>query len=347
MVRVTPPRPLDITSVFPELAGLSATAVRLHPRPGKPTEWDSSVGGPILWPPDEPWPTCQLDHGPFDQVEISSPADIRETRRLLEAAASAHRSLTEQEQDELEDNLEDHRARSCDSPDELEFPLLPLLQIHAPDVPWLEMPHGAELLQVLWCPLLHDQTDSPSNGVGAPWISVRFHLDIDPLTLFTPPAPQLIEYDWFVPEPCALHPEPVTEYPQPAALDRGLAQRVEQWERDEYGSAEGVGTYERVFATAPGWKLGGPPQSSFGDERAAILCVCGAPMRYLCTVPSCEWDAGTVSWAPIEDVGLTEVRPGERRASEPTCVRVGDSQRLRIFVCPADRDHPVRSDIVV
>ncbi|MFD7973442.1 hypothetical protein ACFV5D_32975, partial [Streptomyces clavifer] len=46
----TPPRPLDVTALFPQLAPLARTATRLHPRPGTPSVHDSSVGGPLLWP---------------------------------------------------------------------------------------------------------------------------------------------------------------------------------------------------------------------------------------------------------------------------------------------------------
>ncbi|MFE4968603.1 hypothetical protein [Streptomyces sp. NPDC056660] len=31
----TPPRPFDITALFPQLAPLTRTATRLHPRPGR------------------------------------------------------------------------------------------------------------------------------------------------------------------------------------------------------------------------------------------------------------------------------------------------------------------------
>ncbi len=47
--------------MFPALAPLARTAPRLHPRPGAPTPQDSSVGGPLLWPADEPWPYCHTD----------------------------------------------------------------------------------------------------------------------------------------------------------------------------------------------------------------------------------------------------------------------------------------------
>src|SRR2546423_1890577 len=65
MSPVTPPRPLDVTAVIPQLAPLARTATRLHPRPGSPSPRDSSVGGPLLWPADEPWPHC---HGPHPAV---------------------------------------------------------------------------------------------------------------------------------------------------------------------------------------------------------------------------------------------------------------------------------------
>ncbi|GAA3513999.1 hypothetical protein GCM10022220_61860 [Actinocatenispora rupis] len=57
----TPARPLDVASVLPQ-AAMRAETVRLHPRPGSPTCRESSVGGPLLWPADEPWPVCAADH---------------------------------------------------------------------------------------------------------------------------------------------------------------------------------------------------------------------------------------------------------------------------------------------
>ncbi|SFB87773.1 DUF1963 domain-containing protein [Streptomyces aidingensis] len=58
MVRHTPPRPVPIEELCPELAPFRREAVRLHPRSGSPTCRDSSVGGPLLWPEEEPWPIC-------------------------------------------------------------------------------------------------------------------------------------------------------------------------------------------------------------------------------------------------------------------------------------------------
>ncbi|MFD5548793.1 hypothetical protein ACFWJQ_18990, partial [Streptomyces goshikiensis] len=55
MRRTTPPRPFDVTAVFPDLAPLARPAIRLHPRPGSPASHDSSVGGATVWAAEETW----------------------------------------------------------------------------------------------------------------------------------------------------------------------------------------------------------------------------------------------------------------------------------------------------
>lgn len=70
MVRTTPPKPVDVATLFPELVPYARTAIRLHPRAGSPGPDDSSVGGRLLWPADEPWPTCPGgQHGVYSLEE--------------------------------------------------------------------------------------------------------------------------------------------------------------------------------------------------------------------------------------------------------------------------------------
>ncbi len=53
---------------MPGLAALARTVVGLRPRRGAPGVRDSHVGGPMLWPVDEPWPYCaDADHGSADE----------------------------------------------------------------------------------------------------------------------------------------------------------------------------------------------------------------------------------------------------------------------------------------
>ncbi|MFK0173220.1 DUF1963 domain-containing protein [Streptomyces sp. NPDC090306] len=62
MARTTPPRPLDVRTLFPGVVTYQKTAVRLHPRLGHPSARESSLGGPVLWPLSEPWPHCEDNH---------------------------------------------------------------------------------------------------------------------------------------------------------------------------------------------------------------------------------------------------------------------------------------------
>ncbi|MEU0936362.1 DUF1963 domain-containing protein [Embleya sp. NPDC005971] len=62
MTRTTPPSPVDMGTWFPEVLPYAKTATRLHPRPAAVGVRDSSVGGPVLWPTDEPWPYCAEEH---------------------------------------------------------------------------------------------------------------------------------------------------------------------------------------------------------------------------------------------------------------------------------------------
>ncbi|MEU3103390.1 hypothetical protein [Streptomyces griseoflavus] len=52
------PLPFEVEAAFPEPAGTAREVTLLHLRAGRPGPDDSSIGGPLLWPADEPWPTC-------------------------------------------------------------------------------------------------------------------------------------------------------------------------------------------------------------------------------------------------------------------------------------------------
>ena len=75
-MHTTPPGPVDMPRAFPQVIPFARTTIRLHPRKGAPTAEQSSVGGPLLWPADEPWPICTGD-GAYDHFEeVPDPADV-------------------------------------------------------------------------------------------------------------------------------------------------------------------------------------------------------------------------------------------------------------------------------
>ncbi|MFI1184876.1 hypothetical protein [Streptomyces californicus] len=58
MTHRLPAAPFDVEALIPELAGLGRYTTLLYPRQGDPGIRESSLGGPLLWPADEPWPLC-------------------------------------------------------------------------------------------------------------------------------------------------------------------------------------------------------------------------------------------------------------------------------------------------
>ncbi|WP_431676380.1 hypothetical protein [Kitasatospora sp. KL5] len=232
MARTTPPRRADMAAVFPELAPLARQTVRLHPRLGTPTVRDSSIGGPLLWPAAEPWPVCSEPH-PEDDLPVS-PADVRLRRRIETGRAGG--SPTAQEREAMEATYEGHPwSREPNA-------LLPVAQLYARDVPGLPCPDGADLLQVLWCPLEHDPEWMPaarpvwrsSSGAGV-------------LLTVQPESADVSNHGQYVPEPCVLHPEVVTEYPGPLELQPGLADRIGDWCEQEFTGTDPRYLYAEEF----------------------------------------------------------------------------------------------------
>lgn len=279
LIRTTPPRPLDVVAVFPRLAPLARPALRLHPRPGSPTPYDSSVGGPLLWPTRQPWPHCDKWHeGPVS-------------------------------------------------------PLLPVAQLYARDVPLLQWPEKNDLLQVLWCPFEHPPEYKPPTALF--WRTAADVTDV----LATPPKPSEVQYG-YVPEPCVLALEQVTEYPHFLALPKDLQQQVADW---SVWQAAGVAVddsyaiapeefYMDELSMAPGWKVGGWPLWGLTDPIARFCIACGGAMSPLLTIASDEWADGREGWVPYEDQALSML--DDARVANPPGVQVSDANHLQLYVCP-------------
>ncbi|WP_435651682.1 hypothetical protein [Kitasatospora purpeofusca] len=295
--RTTPPRPLDVTSVFPDLAPLAREAIRLHPRPGAPTPYDSSVGGPFLWPADEPWPHCGEQHGWWDEATD-----------------------------------EEHEGPN---------PMVAVVQLHLRDVPLLRPPAGADLLQVFWCPVEHEPDFKPPTVLV--WRSAEAVTDL----LGTPPAPVVVEYDdCYLPVPCLLAPERVTEYPNYLELSPDLQQQLADWGRWPTVGAAVEDFYEpcpqefygEALAEAPGWKVGSWAPWGLTDPVARFCETCGAGMTPLLTVASSEWDGSPPAWVPFEDRELAATGPA--RSANPAGVQVSKGNHLQLYVCPESPEHP-------
>ncbi|MFD7495085.1 hypothetical protein ACFV8T_22110 [Streptomyces sp. NPDC059832] len=331
MHRTTPPRPVDITEEFPDLAPLARTAVRLHPRPGRPAVEDSSVGGPLRWPRDEPWPTCPEHVGPWHLG--FAPDEVRAERRVLTAAwarAEGNRLILTPQEREVVDRA-GYSGRRI--PQNGPVPLLAVAQLYARDLqaaegdgPW-PGPRATDLLQVLWCPFDHGDDCLPR--VRLVW---RRAAEVGP-PLTTPPEPSVIGNGNYLPGPCLLHPERVTEYPAPHELDEALAERVRAWEEEhDY-------LYQGALSVAPGWKLGGWGNWSFCDPWPMECPDCGGGVRPLLTVDSGEWD-NEMHWRPVEDEAA-DAAPGVvyPQPQEPTQVTIGRGCTMQVYSCERSFGH--------
>lgn len=346
-VRTTPPRPVDVTAVFPELTPLARAAIRLHPRAGSPSVWESSVGGPLLWPAEEPWPHCESSH-PGSGV-CQSPAEVRLNRRRR---AGLHRDPRgpqyTPEEAAIKERSDATFMERLDAgppwPAQCPVPMLPVAQLYVRDVPLLRPPGQADPLQVLWCPYDHEPHAKPSTALF--WRSAADVGDI----LAVPPEPYEADRAGYVPEPCVLAPEQITEYPNHLDLSAEVRQLLKdrsRWQAADVGVDSSYADHPEEFygcelADAPGWKVGGWPPWGRTDPYPRFCAVCDAQMVPLLTMASFEWDGGSRGWAPYEDqaAAFAAGHVAGQNPAQPTAVEVGSADNLQLYVCPASPEHP-------
>ncbi|WP_405632895.1 hypothetical protein OG933_43160 [Streptomyces sp. NBC_00016] len=338
MIRTTPPRPVHVEGLFPKLGAFRGVTTRLHPRPGSPDASVSSIGGPLLWPVDEPWPVCTEPHKRSRGYRI---ADIHRGRQVL-ADAWARDRPDDAERDLLMELGRKHRDQKVADTDPI--PLIGLVQLYRRDVPGLASgPDGCDLLQVLWCPF---EAHGPTRyGLV---LHVRWRRsDQVVMPLDAPPQPSLVGFEGSVAEPCVLHPEQVVTYPYAGLLPARLEKRIDAWETAQERKAEKhdlddeLVTYHHDLSIPQGCRVGGFPSWHTTDPHPMNCEACAAPMALLLTIDSNEWDGAHGSWMPTEEWDV----PAQLRDRCPTKLTVGRDGLLNVFACPTEPGHPHRWSI--
>ncbi|MGW9070797.1 hypothetical protein ACWGQT_15310 [Streptomyces yangpuensis] len=295
----TGPRPLapipdDVEAVFPELTGTAREVTLLYPRAGEPGPGDSSIGGPLLWPAEEPWPMCaEPDH----YKPLGAPVGPEPVA------------------------------------------MVPVAQLYARDVPGLVFPAGTDLLQLLWCPLVHEDDQYAANP-SLHWRSAA--LTAADVAAGEPPRPHTAEED-YLPRPCTLSPTPAVEYPNwdmPKGLGALLEERFEALDEER-------GFCHFDVATTQQSKIGGYPAWTQGPDWPDCAG-CGARMERLLSVTGTEPGGGR--WLPLDDrdphQDPAEV-PSWRAQADPAALAafghgmaLGDLGGMYFFVCRTCPDTP-------
>ncbi|MFG2312979.1 hypothetical protein ACGFS9_30535 [Streptomyces sp. NPDC048566] len=212
------------------------------------------------------------------------------------------------------------------------------MQLYGRDVPGLVFPTGTDLLQILWCPLVHEDGECAANP-RLYWRSTA--VTVVDARAGTPPLPHTAEED-YLPRPCTLSPTPAVEYPN-WDLAEGLAGQLA--ERFEALKEERGFDYFEV-ATTQQSKVGGYP-SWTQPPNWPDCTTCGTRMEHLLSVTATE--AGRGRWLPLDerDPGQDQAAPSWEAEADPAVLEslghdmsLGDLGGMYFFVCRACPDTP-------
>ncbi|GLZ80697.1 hypothetical protein Afil01_55040 [Actinorhabdospora filicis] len=291
----------EAEAAAPGLVAHRGAATLLNPRRGDPSADDSSIGGPLRWPGDEPWPHCGDGHEAWSAyVAAGKPDPIAYTEVWLGRLAFLARGRAAQGVLAVAGRGVTAEEIRASGP----VPMIPVAQLYRRDVPGFIGPDGTDLMQLLWCPLVHD------DHCPAPVVVWRVAGEVT-APLSRPPRPLAVE-PGLVPWPCELTPLRAVEYPLDDVLPPELTGVIPPWPGGPI---------------APGWKLGGFAKHGVPGVSPPVACgECGAELRPLMSIGRGPGDG---PWR------LTGV-PAEPDAPE---LRLGGSHPFRIYHCSGDLGH--------
>jgi len=209
-------------------------------------------------------------------------------------------------------------------------PYVTVLQLRRDDVPELGFPTDTDLFQLLWCPNDHEPWFGPVCRVY--W---RRSAAVEP-PYRTALQPSVVDED-YLPQPCSVDPERVTEYPSPYDLTDEALAPIYAWER----AADAQAVYQYELSVADGTKVGG--HVGWIQEPQIPSCPKGHSMEHLLTVASAEFHGGSwPRWLAVEDDGAWQAPYPDRWSVQNAAgLMLGDMGSLYVFICRACEDLPI------
>jgi hypothetical protein len=221
--------------------------------------------------------------------------------------------------------------------------LVPVLQLRRDDFPEMPFFPDTDLFQLLWCPADHDDPVFVAKPFvfwrNARWVRKRLH---------TTPSPGAAEKT-YLPKPCRLFPERVTEYPSMSDLPAQLREKLEASDPEDLQDmldgavvSDPETLYDWELSVCPSTKVGG--YVCWAQDAEVPACACGRPMEQLLTLADMEFDGGTYRrWLSEEDRGVWD-GPTEKRLAVQDAPHWGlGGGFLYLFICRRCRKWPVQS----
>ena len=213
--------------------------------------------------------------------------------------------------------------------------LVPVLQLRADEFPEIEFPPGKDLLQVLWCPREHTQC------WAKPFL---FWRKGDAVNNPLPEMPrEEMAYPRYVPLPCLLFPERVTELLSVYELGPML-KKLEDWnDRERTFPGEKMESMYSQATPHVGWKVGGWPH--WVQAPQVPVCKCGQSMELLLSFGS---ESTHMAKAPTQEHHLyvpadqRDQAAVENAANAPQVRFIGDGFQFT-FLCRRCPGWPVET----
>ena len=211
--------------------------------------------------------------------------------------------------------------------------LAPLLQLRADEFPEIEFRSGTDLLQVLWCPREHDRCWAKPVLVWRKSFSSKEALTAMPADAGA--------YPRYVPLPCRLFPERVTDLPDRDQVD-ALLKRLDDGKARTRELPELADLYGEYFPRG-GFKIGGYANWIQGPETPR--CRAGHTMELFLT---CASEFMNPSQAPVQEAHLyanparRDMAAMENAANAPRLRSMGDGYQFS-FICRQCEQWPIET----
>jgi hypothetical protein len=213
---------------------------------------------------------------------------------------------------------------------------VPVLQLRADEFPEAGYRPETDLLQILWCPREHERC------WARPFLYWRDRAGVhDPLREM-PAEPAA--YPGYVPLPCRLFPERVTDLPDADELGPLLG-KLDEWNSRtrKFPGKRMVEVYNEFAAPYRGWKIGGWP--NWIQRPEVPVCGRGHTMELLL---SCAGEYMSVLQAPVQERHLyanparRDAAAAENAANAPRIRYTADGVQFT-FVCRRCPGWPVET----